>query len=152
MFIQDPELQQEGENPPVSPNLKISVHAAFPQSEVFGVKLVNGHSTQSVLSFENEDTEAVTVLYVSASLWTQINAARESRNIRNLTSTRYKVQIPPGEKESLTYSFATELHPQDLRLKITASVMSDKGIFNVQAFDETVSVVEAPTSIFDPQM
>lgn len=78
--------------------------------------------------------------------------AEEPRNIRNLTSTRYKIQIPPGEKDSLSYSFATELHPQDLRLRIIASIMSDKGIFSVQAFDEIVSVVEAPTSIFDPQM
>ena len=145
-------MQQDAEEPPVSPNLKISVHASFPKSEVFGVKLVNGHPTKSVLSFENEDTEAITVAYVSASLWTQENAAQESRNIRNLTASKYNVQIPPGEKESLTYSFTTELHPQNLKLKITASVMSDNGIFAIQAFDETITVVEAPTSILDPQM
>ena len=113
---------------------------------------MNGRPTQSVLSFENQDTEAITVALVSASLWTKDNVAEESRNIRNLTSTRYKIQIPPGEKESMSYSFATELHPQDLRLKIIASIISDKGIFAVQAFDEMVSVVEAPTSIFDPQV
>lgn len=145
-------MSQGAEEPTESPNLKISVHASFPQSEVFGVKLVNGHPTKSILSFENEDTEAVTVAYVSASLWTQETALQESRNIRNLTASKYNVQIPPGEKESLTYNFVTELHPQDLKLKITASVMSDKGIFAVQAFDETVTVVEAPTSMFDPQM
>ena len=145
-------MQQEAEDLSASPNIKISVHASFPQSEVFGVKLVNGRTTQSVLSFENEDTEAITVVLASASLWTKDNAAEESRNIRNLTSSRYKLQIPPGEKESLSYNFGTELHPQDIRLKITTSIMSNKGIFAVQAFDEMVSIVEAPTSIFDPQM
>lgn len=73
--------------------------------------------------------------------------------VRNLTSTRYDVEIQPGEAESLTYTFTTDLNPQDLRLNILAVVASQKGgVYQIQAYNETVAVVEAATSIFDPQM
>lgn len=73
--------------------------------------------------------------------------------LRNLSSTRYDLTIPAGEKESLTYSFATEMHPQDLTLNLGAVFQNSEGnIFTKQVYNETVSVVEAPTSIFDPQM
>ena len=73
--------------------------------------------------------------------------------VRNLTTIRYNVEIPAGEKESLTYSFATEMHPQDLTLSLVSVLSNGEGqFFTMQAFNDTVSVVEAPTSIFDPQM
>lgn len=77
----------------------------------------------------------------------------ESQLLRNLTATRYSVDIPAGEKESLSYSFATEMHPHHLRLSL-ASVISDVqgNFFTVYAHNGTVSVVEPETSIFDPQM
>jgi len=73
--------------------------------------------------------------------------------VRNLTHTRYDVEIPAGEKQTLPFSFTTDLHPQDLRLNIIAVVSSQAGaVYQVQAFNETVSVVEAATSFFDPQI
>lgn len=73
--------------------------------------------------------------------------------VRNLTATRYAVEIPAGQKESVSYSFATEMHPQDLRLNLAAILTDSEGkFFTVQAFNGTVSVVEPETSIFDPQM
>ena len=73
--------------------------------------------------------------------------------MRNLTATKYSVEIPAGEKESVSYSFATELHPQDLKLRLFAVVTSDAGqVYQVQAFNETVSVVEPDASFFDPQL
>jgi hypothetical protein len=63
------------------------------------------------------------------------------------------VHIPAGEKETLTYSFATEMHPQDLRLTLAAILQNSEGnVFTKVVYNETVSVVEAPMSIFDPQM
>lgn len=73
--------------------------------------------------------------------------------VRNLTATRYDLSIPAGEKETLSYSFATEMHPQDLTLNIAAVIQDSVGtVYTAQAYNETVSVVEAPTSFFDPQM
>jgi hypothetical protein len=70
-----------------------------------------------------------------------------------LTTSRYNAEIPAGEKTTLAYNFATELHPQELRLTI-ATILSDVNgaYYTVPAFNETVSVVEQDTSIFDPQM
>lgn len=76
-----------------------------------------------------------------------------SRIVRNLTSQSYETQIPAGEQESFTYSFSTEMHPADLLLKIAAIMHNEEGTsFVVQAFEGEVSVVEAPTSFFDPKM
>jgi len=73
--------------------------------------------------------------------------------IRNLTAQRYGVAVPAGQSETLTYSFATELHPQDLRLSLAAVIQDTKGnVFTKMVYNETVSVVEAPVSFFDPQM
>jgi len=44
------------------------------------------------------------------------------------------------------------LNPQDLRLNLVAVVEQAGALYQIQAFNETVSVVEAATSIFDPQM
>lgn len=67
--------------------------------------------------------------------------------------TRYDLQILAGEKESVSYNFATELHPQDLRLSLFAVVESQMGaMYTFQAFNETVSVVEPDSSLFDPQL
>lgn len=73
--------------------------------------------------------------------------------VRNLTSTRYDIEIPAGEEQTMPYIFTTDLHPQDLRLNIVAVVTSQAGaVYQIQAFNETVTVVEADMSIFDPQM
>lgn len=92
----------------------------------------------------------MTVNFVGGSLWTP---EENSRIVRNLTTTRYGVEIPAGQKETLPYSFATEMHPQDLRLSLVSIVSNSEGqFFTLPAFNGTVSVVEPETSIFDPQM
>jgi len=73
--------------------------------------------------------------------------------IRNLTAVQYQAVIPPGEKQSLPFSFVLDMQPQDVRLHLVGVVMSgDNKIFSVGVHDEVVSIVEAPTSFFDPQM
>ena len=114
------------------------------------MKLVNGHPTQAVIDFINDEPNPITVNFLGGSLW---NLEEESKVVRNLTATRYGVEIPAGEKESISYSFATEMHPQDVRLSIAAILSDSEGKFStVQAFNGTVSVVEPETSIFDPQV
>lgn len=63
------------------------------------------------------------------------------------------MQIPAGESETITYTFAQELHPQELRLNLAAVLQNTEGkVFTKMIYNETVTVVEAPMSIFDPQM
>ena len=121
------------------------------------MKLVNGHPTQALLSIVNEEPEPINVAFVGGSLWAQRPLSESEADgeyiVRNFTTTKYNIQIPAGEKESVSYRFATELHPQDLKLKLFAVVTSDKGaVYTAQAFDETVSIVEPDTSFFDPQL
>lgn len=72
---------------------------------------------------------------------------------RNLTSTRYNVQIPPGTEQSVSYSFATEMHPQELRLNLITVLTTDMGaVYTLSAYNETVSIVEPDASFFDPQL
>ncbi|PMD29121.1 hypothetical protein L207DRAFT_549983 [Hyaloscypha variabilis F] len=150
-------VEEELETPGATPNLAVSVTASFPNAEVFGVKLINGHATQAVLSFTNNEAEPVQVALIGGALSSLQPLApgvhSSAAIVRNITATRYDVEIPAGEKQTLPYTFTTDLHPQDLRLNLIAVLSSQAGnVYQVQAYNETVSVVEAATSIFDPQI
>ena len=73
--------------------------------------------------------------------------------MRNITSTKYNVAIPAGGNQAITYKFSTELHPQELRLVLQSVLTTDSGgIFQLNAYNETVSIVEPDASLFDPQL
>lgn len=129
----------------------MSAQASFPDAEIFGVKLVNGHPTRGLISITNDESSPVTVNFIGGTLSTL--EEEQSTVIRNLTTTRYGVEVPAGQKEELSYSFVNEMHPQDLRLALTSIVSDSEGnFFTVNAHNGTVSVVEPETSIFDPHM
>jgi len=117
---------------------------------------VNGRATKAVLDVSNNEPVPISVLIVGGSLTTPIDtpgAPDPPVVLRNLTAQKYAMQIPAGESETLTYAFATEMHPQDLRLSIATVLQNQEGaVFTKLAYNETVSVVEAPLSFFDPQM
>lgn len=114
---------------------------------------MNGHPTRALLSITNDEPEPVTVVFIGGSLWTSEISAKGPQIIRNLTTTRYNVEIPAGIKESISYSFTTELIPRDLKLNLAAVITDTEGTaYTLQAFNETVSIVEPDTSIFDPHM
>ena len=139
--------------PTTSPNLAVQISASFPHAEVFGVKLINGKATEAVLSISNGEPAPVTVAAIGGSLWRIGIADQPPMIVRNFTASRYNVLVPAGEQETVTWSFKTELQPQDLLLTIGAAVATSEGsLYQIPAFNGTVSVVEAPTSIFDPQM
>ncbi|KAJ4362360.1 Increased recombination centers protein 22 [Neocucurbitaria cava] len=136
---------------PQTPNLKVAVSVSFPQSEIFGVKLINGHATEARLSITNDEPTPVGVTIVGGSLIQEV--AGQSQIVRNLTAQRYSIEIPAGAEETVPYTFSTELHPQDLRLQLVTVLKDAKGAFyTVPVYNETVSIVEAPTSFFDPQI
>ncbi|KAI9793909.1 MAG: hypothetical protein M1816_007161 [Peltula sp. TS41687] len=147
------------DTPSTTPNIGVTAHATFPQSEIFGIKLINGRATQAVLSISNDEAAPITVAAIGGSLWTASNRDSATAGptgpqiIRNLTTVRYNVEIPAGQKESLSYAFVQDLQPAELRLNIAAMVRDAKGeLYAVQAFNETVAVVEPETSLLDPQI
>ncbi|KAI4124894.1 MAG: hypothetical protein LQ347_005562 [Umbilicaria vellea] len=152
MCNQEADIDEEVESPSTSPDLAVRVSTSFPSSEIFGIKLINGHPTQALLSITNDEPAPITVAFIGGSLWSE-NIGQGIILVRNLTTTRYNVEVPAGEKESLSYSFATELHPQDMKLSLATVITDSEGAFyTIQAFNETVSIVEQDTSIFDPQI
>jgi hypothetical protein len=136
---------------PQTPNLNVAVSVSFPQSEIFGVKLINGHATEARLSINNKEPTPVGVTIVGGSLIQEIKG--QSQIVKNLTAHKYSIEIPAGAEETVPYTFTTELHPQNLRLQLVTVLKDNKGaLYTVPVYNETVSVVEAPTSFFDPQM
>lgn len=147
------EVEVEDYDTHISPNLAVQISTSFPSSEIFGIKLVNGHPTQALLSIQNDEPDPVTVVFIGGSLWASELRGKGPQIVKNLTTARFNVAIPAGAKESISYSFTTELRPQELKLNLAVVVQDKKGTaFSLQAFNETVSVVEPDTSIFDPQM
>jgi hypothetical protein len=138
---------------PLLSQLNVAAQVTFPDSEVFGIKLVNGRPTTAVFNILNGENDPVRIRMVGGSLWpVEAVDLTASSPIRNLSTTVYNTEIPAKSNHSLTYKFTTELHPQDLRL-LLAGIVEDKNgaSFQLEAFNGTVSVVEAPLSIFDPQ-
>lgn len=114
---------------------------------------MNGHLTQALLSIQNDEPNPVTVVFIGGSLWASELRGKGPQIVKNLTTARFNVAIPAGAKESISYSFTTELRPQELKLNLAVVIQDKKGTaITLQAFNETVSVVEPDTSIFDPQM
>ena len=107
-----------------------------------------------MLSVTNNEPGPVRVLYVGGSLLSDKYQGEGYQIIRNLSTTKYDLEIPAGQDESIDYSFITDLQPQDLKLALAAVLTDSKGTnaYTAQAFNETVSVVEPDMSFFDPQM
>ncbi|KAI2784946.1 hypothetical protein F4815DRAFT_143816 [Daldinia loculata] len=143
---------------PPKVELKAEVIATFPEADdIFGVKLVNGRPTKAVIDVTNNEDEPILIAFLGGQLLSPKALTPEDNPtasvIRNLTTVRYDITIPAGEKQSLPYSFVLDMLPQDVRLQIVAVVSNSANqIFQVGVYDQTVSIVEAPTSIFDPQI
>jgi hypothetical protein len=137
--------------------LNAEIVATFPEADIFGVKLVNGRPTKAVVDITNNEDGPIQVAFLAGQLMTPKELGPDvpayASILRNLSTVQYQATIPPGEKQSLPYSFVLDMQPQDVRLHLIGVIMSSANqIYSVGVYDEVVSIVEAPTSFFDPQM
>jgi predicted amino acid racemase len=130
-------------------HIKLEANAHIPHSEIFGIKLVNNEPTRATISFNNSETFPLTLAFAVG----QLSSPQTGVIVRNLTAVQYSKQVPAQGSLEVIYTFTTEMHPQDLNLRIVAMMLDQGGsIYSVPVMEETVSIVEAPTSLFDPQM
>jgi hypothetical protein len=121
------------------------------------VKLVNGRPTKAIVDVANNEAEPISLSFVGGGLYTlqdlPADAHPSAAILSNLSVVTYQATIPAGERQTVPYSFVLDMQPQDVRLMLSAVLTNKKGeLFQVPVTNQTVSIVEAPTSIFDPQM
>lgn len=159
-FQEDPAAaaaDEPGFSAPDAAPLNADIKAVFPDSDILGIKLVNGRPTNAVIEVDNHEEGGIQVAFVSGNLLSTKPQAEDAPSwksiVRNLTAVQYNVQVPAGEKRSLPFSFAFDAMPQDVTVQLNAVVISDKGnIFQVPVFEDKAAIVDPPVSFLDPQM
>ncbi|KAK6444139.1 uncharacterized protein TrAFT101_009011 [Trichoderma asperellum] len=137
--------------------LNADIRTSFPDSDILGLKLVNGRTTTALVEVTNNEDGPIQFLFANGALWTPEDLAEDvpayQGIVRNLTVVQYSLEIEPGETKSFPYSFVLDMMPQDVRLRLLAVFTNAKGtVFQVPAYEGSTSIVEAPTSFLDPQI
>ncbi|KAL7925273.1 hypothetical protein ACQKWADRAFT_283514 [Trichoderma austrokoningii] len=146
------------EEPAAEPaTLNADIKTSFPDSDILGLKLVNGRTTTALIEVTNHEDGPIQFLFANGALWTPEALADDvpayKGIVRNLTVVQYSLDIEAGETKSFPYSFVLDMNPQDVRLRLLAVFTNAKGtVFQVPAYEGSTSIVEAPTSFLDPQI
>ena len=145
-------------DPSAQPKLNITLRVSFPDAsnELASVgpgnpslKLVNGIPTRVSFDLTNLEASPIFVEAVGGSLWD----SGKDVAVRNLTSKKLGgVVVPQDQKLEIPYEFVNEMHPREILLNLAMVLRFEGEIVTVTAYNQTVAVVEAPTSLLDPQL
>ncbi|PWW79639.1 hypothetical protein C7212DRAFT_310798, partial [Tuber magnatum] len=113
------------------------------------VKLVNGVPTRLSFNLSNFEDSPIFVEAVGGSLWD----SGKDVAARNLTSKKLGgMEVLKDQKVEIPYEFVNEMHPREILLNLAMVLRYEGEIVTVTAYNQTVAVVEAPTSLLDPQL
>ncbi|PFH60515.1 hypothetical protein XA68_10829 [Ophiocordyceps unilateralis] len=143
--------------PPRPAELAADIKTTFPDADILGVRLINGRATKALVEVKNKEDGPIKVAYLAGALVSTkplpANAPAYQAIVRNLTAVQYNLDIEAGEAKAFPFSFMLDMQPQDVHLQLVAVVTNAKGnLVQVPAHNGTASIVEAPTSFFDPQI
>ncbi|CAH0024114.1 unnamed protein product [Clonostachys rhizophaga] len=143
--------------PAEPPTLNAKIKTSFPDSDILGVKILNGRPTNALIDIENQEAGPIIVSFVTGNVkhTKQLPAEAPAYQsiLHNITAVQYSTKIEAGEKKALPFSFALDKNPQDVIVQLTAIVSNSNGdVVPVVVFDDKASIVEAPVSFFDPQI
>jgi len=135
--------------------MNITVDVTFPDdapaaaSQNAPVIIVNGVPKKVNVAVVNYEEETIGVQFLGGSLWD----LETGGNVRNLTQQVLAVELPKGQKADLPYTVLVDMHPKDLRLNLQMVLRSgEQRLATATAYNSTVSIVEQPMSLLDPQL
>ncbi|RPB29918.1 hypothetical protein L211DRAFT_844817 [Terfezia boudieri ATCC MYA-4762] len=136
-------------------NMNISVDVTFPDdapaatSQNAPVVIVNSIPKKVNVAVVNHEKKTIGIQFLGGSLWDlETNA-----NVRNLTKQVLAVELLKGQKANLPYTILVDMHPKHLRLNLQMILRSsEQKLVTATAYNSTVSIVEQPMSLLDPQL
>lgn len=146
---------------PKAAEINIDVETKFPEADIFGLKLINGRPTKSVVEITNNEAAAIRVSILGGALFNpQLlpeGTPASAGIVANLTTVTFEgtkdALLQPGETRGYPYNFVLDLHPRDLRLDLMAIVTDAEGrLFQVVAHSGEASIVDPPINFLDPQI
>ncbi|KAG0128149.1 hypothetical protein HOY82DRAFT_489688 [Tuber indicum] len=145
-------------DPSAQRKLNVTLQVSFPDvsNEIVSVgtgdrsvKLVNGIPTRVSFNLVNFEASSIFVEAIGGSLWD----LGKDVAVRNLTSKKLGgMEVLKDQKIEIPYEFVNEMHPREILLKLAMMLRYEEEIVTVTAYNQTVVVVEAPTSLLDPQL
>ncbi|WVQ67614.1 uncharacterized protein L199_005817 [Kwoniella botswanensis] len=130
----------------------VLVSASFPETNPFGL-VVNGEQNGLLLHLVNQGTKNYTLVSASAS-YHDVN--NHWATVKNASTLKYNVPIVAGSNLSAPYQVYSEFRPQELGLTVWVNLQdtsdASKGVHQLTAMNQTVSVVEPTSSWFDPSL
>lgn len=134
-------------------NLNVSVDATFPdQPEAERVghpKIVNGLKNKVNIAITYYGRGAIGIQSLGGSLLHPETGV----NVKNLTQQKLNLELSSDQNADLPYIIQLDMHPQDLRLNLQLVLKTpEQTLVTATAANVTVSIVEQPMSLLDPQL
>lgn len=137
-------------------NMNITVDVTFPDDtsaetspEGSPIFIINGIPKKVNVAIVNYEEDTIGIQFLGGSLWDPATNV----NVRNLTQQVLGVELPKGEKVDLPYNILVDMHPKDLRLNLQMVMRTpEQRLVTATAYNGTVSIVEQPMSLLDPQL